>query len=391
MKQERNVYKSLFILKRMWGEKNNIKGSIILTMSLIILILLIIFGIYYILSYQHHNPNKLINKKSYVSDLFVSGNYAYATMNSWNKNILKIFDISNPSSLREIGNYNLKKDGPESIFVSGNYAYLFEEYRVNSSGPISGGFRTLLEILDISNPSSPREIESKVYQGLFREISFRQKKFIYKIIYDPNFSSPSHLEILDVSDPTSPKEVGTYNSSKGSSIGEFFVLGNKLYLLYSNQRSSYLKILNISEPSSLKELISYKLKVQPEDIFVSNNYAYFLYSFFDKDSNRFYGIKIFNISNSSPLKEIGDIKTNIGFFKIISVSGKKSIYVSNGYVYILDESYGLRIINATNPTSPKEIVGEPFEINRSSKNFFNEKEFYLMNKTGSLKIIKLKN
>jgi len=371
----------------MGDKKNSLKGSIFLTVSLLVIaVLIIIFGIYYVLFHQSYNPNKEIKKGSFINNIFVSGKYSYTTTYLKGKDILKISDISNLSSPKEVGSYNLKKGSIELIFVSGNYAYLWEPYSIKNSRPIIKGFRNLLEILDISNPSSPKEVGSYVYAGLIRRISFEQGKFVY----ERTDMKGTHLEILDVSNPTSSKIVGTYYYSKGFVDENFFVLNNKLYILSSNsQGEPYLKIIDISNPSSPKELTNYKLNIRSGDIFVSENYVYLLYSIEEKNYQETFGIKIFNVSDSTSPKEIGNIKINLNISELIPISKWNDFYVSDGYIYLLDRNYGLKIINATDPTSPKEIEGKPFEINTYfPKIFFNGKNLYIINQTKNLRIIK---
>ncbi len=82
-----------------------------------------------------------------INRLVISGNYAYTI------SPFSIIDISNPANPVLVSTYNLSTgDGPSAITVRGNYAYL-------------GDYIGWVFIIDISNPTSPKEIIRRPTNG----------------------------------------------------------------------------------------------------------------------------------------------------------------------------------------------------------------------------------
>jgi hypothetical protein len=79
-----------------------------------------------------------MTRRGMPNDVAVSGSYAYVADN-WAG--LRVIDVSNPSSPREVGFY----DTPGyayGVAVSGTYAYVADVWEG-------------LRVIDVSNPSSP--------------------------------------------------------------------------------------------------------------------------------------------------------------------------------------------------------------------------------------------
>ncbi len=101
---------------------------------------------------------------------------------------LEIINASNPSNLKEIGNYTTEH--AFSVYVNGSYAYLSS----------SSGF----EILNISDPTNPTQIST--FEGNAGELFFKDP-FLYLV--DPWHDG---IKIVDVSDPSNPEILGIINN-----------------------------------------------------------------------------------------------------------------------------------------------------------------------------------
>ena len=126
--------------------------------------------------------------------VFVSGNYAYVI--GFKSHALEIVDISDPSSPVHKGSLTNGSGGallnsPLSVYVLGNYAY------VTSAGFATSG----LEIIDVTNPSSP------VHKGsIINGVGGAQLSFPYSVYVSGNYayvtsSNSNALEIVDITDP----------------------------------------------------------------------------------------------------------------------------------------------------------------------------------------------
>jgi PGF-pre-PGF domain-containing protein len=242
----------------------------------------------------------------------ISGNYAYLIND---KNGLEIVDITNPSSPTLAGSY----DTPtlSAIAVSGNYAYVTD-------------YDNGLMILNISVPSSPVLVgsyDTDIVQGISVSGNYA-------------YIVGGGLEVVDISDPSSPTLAGRYDT-EGSDI----VVSNN-YAYVANEDSG-LVILDISDPSSPIFTGIYAMNGS-WDVTLSGNYAY---------------ISVYNHINNSAYLEIVDISdpTAPAFTGNYNISGP--IAVAGNYAYIANWDEGLTIIDISNPSVPTFVDSSFVDIN----------------------------
>ncbi len=177
----------------------------------------------------------------YPHSVYVSGNYAYVA--SGGDNALEIVDVSDPSSPKHAGSITDGTAGailnsPISVFVSGNYAY------VASNGS------NALEIIDVANPASPMHV-GNISNGaggalLTSPISvYVSGNYAYVAS-----NGSSALEIVDVTNPTSPVHFGNIsNGAGGAMLGSpysVYVSGNYAYV--ASNGSNALEIVALFQP-----------------------------------------------------------------------------------------------------------------------------------------------
>ncbi|MEJ0001929.1 MAG: alpha/beta hydrolase [bacterium] len=178
--------------------------------------------------------------------LAVSGHYAFVTtvLLGGDAGSLQVLDISNPAAPAQL---NLLNDGmngailsnPTSVAVSGNYAY------VTSTSGHQG-----LEIVDISDPADPIH-KGKIMNGDdgARILSPKGVAISGHYAFIASASS-SAFEVVDVSDPTRPVHAGALLDGEGgaalSSPDGIVVVGQYAYL--SVDGSQALEIVDISDP-----------------------------------------------------------------------------------------------------------------------------------------------
>ncbi len=134
--------------------------------------------------------------------IYVSSNYAYVA-SDWNG--LHIIDVSNPSNPREVSYYDVEAS---DVYVSWTYAYVADYY-------------VGLRIIDVSDPANLQEVSYYDTGDSTRSVTFKGS---YAYITDLNRG----LRIIDVSDPFKPQEVGYYDT-EGYANG-VFVSGNYVYV-----------------------------------------------------------------------------------------------------------------------------------------------------------------
>lgn len=328
-----------------------------------------------------------ISMPGLVTDIDISGNYAYITrgINTiYGVNGLTVVDISNPLAIKTVGSYQYSRDYVSSVTISGDYAYLT--------------CLTGLEILDISNPSTP------VFVGKYYD-----QYGVTDVAVSGNYAYVAKtygLGIVDITDPTSPKGVGSYNPSN-KYVYDVAVSGNYAYAAVSEIG---LVILNITNSSSPTLAGSYAGRAY--DIALADNYAYVA------DTSN--GLLILDLTNSSSPTLVGNyaggaydiaLADNYAYavtdsgLSIIDITNKSSpmlsgtydtindvrnVFVKDNFAYIPDAKKGITIIDITDPSSPKLAgrypIGSPISSLVVSGNYA-----YLVCENSSLAIVDISN
>ena len=159
-------------------------------------------------------------------DVFVQGNHAFVA--AW-RNGLRVVDISNPSCPREVGFLDtLGMVG--DVFVQGSHAFVGVSNF--SPSPAVG-----LRVVDVSNPISPKEVGSLVTPGSVTDIFVRDNlAFLALGLWG--------LLVVDVSNPASPKEVGSLDTLRN--IPDVFVQGSYAFVA---AWENGLRVVDISNPA----------------------------------------------------------------------------------------------------------------------------------------------
>jgi hypothetical protein len=131
-------------------------------------------------------------------NLFVAGNYVYTIGDSK----MEVFDITNPLAPVTKGTIATNTH-PTGIYVQGRYAYV-------TSGNTSVAAQ--LQIFDISNPSSITQVGSVSLGGASTNPQNITIQGRYGYIVD---NATAKLQMVDVSNPTAPTVLGTTTTNAG--------------------------------------------------------------------------------------------------------------------------------------------------------------------------------
>jgi hypothetical protein len=170
-------------------------------------------------------------------------------------------------------------------------------------------------VIDVSNPSSPREV------GFYDTPGYAFGVVVsgaYAYVADGG----AGLRVIDVSDPSSPREVGVYDTP-GNARG-VAVSGSYAYVADGYEG---LRVIDVSNPSSPREVGFYDMPWWAEDVVVSGSYAYVA------DGGA--GLRVIDVSNPSSPREVGFYDTP-GYASGVVVSGT--------YAYVADGRGGLVIL-----------------------------------------------
>ncbi len=196
-----------------------------------------------------------------------------------------------------------------------------------------------LRIIDISNPSSMREIEFYDNVDMLFDVDVSDT---LAYIADGGYG----LKILNVAEPDSIKIIGAYDTLP---VVDIHLVDTLVYLANPNRGMSIVNIKNPSNPIGVSSLII--PSCNPKSIFKSGSYAYIA----DKGS---YSLRIINVSDPYSPVEAG----TYSFDYMVH-----DVFVKDTFAYILThksyepEPYDpsvrdeLRVINVSNPASPQQI------------------------------------
>jgi hypothetical protein len=341
---------------------------------------------------------------SSIQDIFVAGDYAYVAAGNDGLYIVNVATPSNPT----LTGYLPPTTSDifweaRSVVVQGDYAYIaayaeglrvinvalksnpYEVTYSDISGlgldvAISGGYLYMaaysgMHIYDISAPASPS------YQTTFTDSVGNVNNvalsgnYAYLVANNKTYSAKWFLRVVDVTSPTSPVEKGK-TADINSQIYDLSPMGSKVYIGYSNSMVE----VQVSNPDAPLAGSGYSLGGgQPVSLKTASNYAFIsgVQNFHIVDVTQFpfermgmlssaggcevitasgthayygngtQGMGILNVAdreNPQPLSYLATSKTTYA----------KSIYLRGATAFV-GSSYGLSIVDISDPTAPSEI------------------------------------
>ncbi|HVS59011.1 MAG TPA: beta-propeller fold lactonase family protein [Candidatus Saccharimonadales bacterium] len=191
----------------------------------------------------------------YPTSIYVSGRYAY--IGGEDSVTLQVIDVSNPAKPQDLTSGGVAtSSAPTSIFVQGRYAYITEYSSLGGSA---------FQVFDVNNPASPTSVYTNSSIVTQPESVYVQGRYAYVL-------SNTKLQVLDISNPSSPSDVSSGGvSTNGQSV---FVQGRYAYV--ANYSTSKLQVFNVSDPTSPSDISSGGASTgsHPYSVFVSGRYAY---------------------------------------------------------------------------------------------------------------------
>ena len=238
----------------------------------------------------------------------------YSTYNSHN-GINRV--TSHDSSLTLVGRWPY--GACEAVFVKDDYAYI--------------GNGSVMTILDISDPASPKEVGEIVTPGVVNDIFIRGH-------YAYVANGWGGLRIIDVIEASSPVEKGYYDSGKYTQKVYVFrqtaYIGNDIDIYYSN-----IDILNVSAPTGPERVRSIKFVGTVSDIDVKII-----------DSRRC--MFVANWSGGLHVYDVTDAEYPVEIDRFESDNPIRTVYIVEDYAYVIGDSY-LYIMDVSHPEDIKTI------------------------------------
>ncbi|MGD8752558.1 MAG: hypothetical protein PVG14_14105 [Anaerolineales bacterium] len=309
-----------------------------------------------------------------ASGISVSGAYAYLA-DRWQG--LRVIDVSNPQQPVEIGS-NSRLGSAVGLDVIDDYAYIADSvdgfHTVHS--PVYAGFQPLgttsdhgvtedvvivrglayladgeegLRILDVTNPTVPREIAVHDFGGDAVALAVRGD---FAFVADRGNGG---LQILPISDPTRLSEAPIFFDTPGQP-NDLELLGDFIFVADGD---TGVRIINIGNPSRPYEMGSIDTPGDAVGLDVVGEYLYIA------DSGE--GMRIVNISNPISPVEVGGYNSP-GDARTVAVvelfdesvpeqtgTDEAAIEVTDAsqrIAYIADGSSGLHLLDVSDPGNP---------------------------------------
>lgn len=169
---------------------------------------------------------------------------------------LQIIDVSNPSSPALVQNYKLSSSTPP--YVTGN-SVVGSGQAVGKSIFYQSGYVYLglsvtqsgpeFHVIDVHNPLNPRWVGSWPSPGTSSGFAINGITVKGKYAYLATANGAKDMVVLDISNPASPVEVGSYDASGGNHGKALALLGDSAYLGRTFGGNEF-NILNVATPAT---------------------------------------------------------------------------------------------------------------------------------------------
>jgi hypothetical protein len=243
----------------------------------------------------------------------VAGNYAYVGVGSR----LMALDVSTPSSPREVGSSEPFGASVRDVQIFGNTAFV-----------AAGGAG--MYTLDISDPAHPTTIENYKFFGYTEGVIVAGK---YAYVAD----GPDGLRVLDIADRTHPVEVSAvYKLNYAFDVA---IEGGYAYIAAAG---AGLLVADVSDPTHPKAISSYGLPGYAYGITKSESTLYI--------ADGWEGLQVLNVSDPAKPQSIGSYNMP-GWAMDVATAGDM--------LYLADASGGLRVLNVSDKSKITEIGSFP--------------------------------
>ena len=270
------------------------------------------------------NPKKINHPASQDSNLtlvarwpygscmavFVKGDYAYVG----NGSVMTILNISNPASPKKVG--EIETPGiVKDIYIWRHYAYI-------------ANWREGLRVIDVSDPSDPVEVGYEPVMFIRRLTGYRGVIYASKCI---------NVAVINISAPTGPDVVGYINT--GAVVWDVALLTTSRTYLFIASSLTGLRIFDVTNIYNVSEIGFIDPLGSVCDVFILGGYAYIV---------NYSSLHVIDLSNPSEPVIVGSYQKNARYQFC-------NVFVSDGLAYITDVRWGgLWIIDVSNPANPVE-------------------------------------
>jgi hypothetical protein len=276
-----------------------------------------------------------------TEDVAVQGQYAYVAVGLR----LVVLDVSDPSAPREIGSTTPFPQFVEGVSVSGGQAY------------VATGM-TGLHVVDISDPTSPVEV------GFYDTPGYAEGVVVtghYAYVADGHYG----LRIVNVSDPTHPAEVAY--AYPLNYIFDVVVDGQYAYLAAAG---AGMLIADVSKPARPIELGSWDTPGYAYGVAVAEDVVYV--------ADGWESLRVVNVGDRAHPVEVSSYDTPGWAF---------GVDVVGSTLYVADAFAGLQVLDVSDPTHPSELGGYEVSGGHAGSVFVVGNTAYVADRNWGLRIV----
>ncbi len=283
------------------------------------------------------------------------GDYVCATADG---KTLNTFDFSEPAIPKEIGSYELH--APTWQIVGTDGLVRSETTRIVPSGGhllVFGANRAGLDVYDLScltwAPRVPYLLPLAVVASIVLALlMFAVRRPINRYLLLPALIVVVLPPALLLLVPRAPQVVGRFDP--GGAFGGLAVAERYAYVVGDNpdRPASRLLVVDLSDPTSPREVGSCELSQlgRASDVAVAGTHAYIV------DGR--HGLKVVDIADPAAPKAIGSYRASIPI--PLPIPGgdpfdAQAVAVAGQYVLVTDGHWGMRILDVSDPASPKPV------------------------------------
>ncbi len=297
---------------------------------------------------ERNNPKLMstydFGNKYYPSAIAIEKNYAYVGTTS--KEIprylgkLFVLDISDPNLTKQVYSNYIPGDWYSSgrdVFIKDSLLFL----------PYVSDVGDGVEVYNISNPASPKILNSTWYNGLN---SIRTNESYSVSLFNNHLfvaEGGFGMSVFSIADFNNVKKILSYETNY--TINDLFVYNNIIFAAcgYGGFNTyDYSPIDNITKTTKRIERAQSYYGYNTS-VYVENGFAFLTHT-----PSWGHGLQIFDITGTDSFKEIGGSYGAEG----------NEVVVKDNFAYVAARFNGLVIFDITNLTQPKQVFNLPFDV-----------------------------
>lgn len=251
-----------------------------------------------------HTPGSVVMRGP-VERLYLAGQYVYVAVGVDGLWVIDLV-LGTPVALLDTPGI------ARQVVVQRGHAFVVDGPTITDGKPVPGGLR----VIDVSNPSSPKEVGFLELLGEVHDIAVLGN-------YAFLAAGEAGLWVIDVSNPASPKEAGALSGNAES----VFVQGGVAFVAAG---ASGLRFIDVSTPTLPKEKAFLVTEEPARNVFAVGRHAFLTIGTRE--------LLVFDVSNLASPRQVASMRTQ-GFVR--------DMFILEGYAFLATDVGSVSIVRLT--------------------------------------------